>query len=706
MIVSHEQIDSLLSKVRRPSRYLGGEVNSACRKWDEALVRWCLAFPDAYEVGMSHIGLGIIYHILNTRHDALADRCFTPWIDMEAAMREAGVPLWGLETRRPLREFDIIGITLPYELTYTNILTILNLAGIPFYASERCDDHPLIIGGGVGAFNPEPVTPFFDAILIGDGEDAVAEIMEIYRIWKQEAGGQKHELLKKLATIRGVYVPNSKLEVNKAIVADINKAPYPTKWIVPYMNVIHDRVGIEIQRGCVRGCRFCQAGFIYRPVRQKAPLEVGRLANCALASSGHEDISFLSLSAGDYEALPEILINTAGQNMWTNIGLPSLRVETLTAEILDVLKRSLHGGFTLAPEAATERMRAVINKGNTEADIIATIDKVFATGWRLLKLYFMIGLPTETLEDVEAIALLANKALDIGRKYRRDATITISISTFVPKPHTPFQWARQISIAETIERQDILKRLLRRRGLEMKWHNPRMSHLEGVFSRGDSHLAPVIAEAWKNGARFDAWDEEFKFDVWQRAFETLNIKTETYLNERFPNEPLPWDHLFIELDREFLRNEFERALAQEPTPNCMNNKCSHCGVCDFKVVRNVISSPPLKKANSPLPPFTKGGEGGITVSFTYTKTGRARWLSHLELMQVFRRTFRRACLPTAYSQGFHPHMKLSLARALKVGDASENEDGKVELVEQIDISKATDGINRHLPDGIKITALG
>ncbi|MBI2092972.1 MAG: TIGR03960 family B12-binding radical SAM protein [Deltaproteobacteria bacterium] len=608
MMLANEQLELLLSKVRRPSRYIGGEINSANKPWDSAEIRWCLAFPDVYEIGMSHIGLQIIYSILNGMDNVLADRAFTPWIDMEAAMRETKSPLWGLESLRELHDFDIIGITLPYELTYTNILTILNLAGIPFFASERDEKYPLIIGGGVGAFNPEPVAPFFDAILLGDGEEAVKEITDVYKGWKQETGNRKHDLLSRLSKIKGMYAPACHCEesracrgttkqspeidsVQKAIVPDITSASYPKKWVVPFMQVVHDRVGVEIQRGCARGCRFCQAGFIYRPVRQRSSEKIENLSKEGLDLTGHEELSLLSLSAGDYEGLPDTLKNiaSAAADKWTNINLPSLRVESLTKDTIGVLKRSLHGGFTLAPEAGTERLRLVINKGNTEADLLATIERVVSAGWRQLKLYFMIGLPTETIEDVKAIAELVNKACDCGRRIRRDITITASVSTFVPKPHTPFQWAKQISINETLEKQDMLKGLLRRRGIELKWHNARLSFLEGVFSRGDKRLSSAIVEAWNNGARFDAWDENFKFDIWMEAFKRCGIDPHEYIErERTPEEKMPWNHLYSELDRKFLRDEYSKALSGAPTEDCVKHKCSGCGVCDFKEVKNVV----------------------------------------------------------------------------------------------------------------------
>jgi radical SAM family uncharacterized protein len=708
MMLTNEQLELLLSKVRRPSRYIGGEINSANKPWNSAEVRWCLAFPDVYEIGMSHIGLQIIYSILNGLDGVLADRSFTPWIDMEAAMRETNSPLWGLESLRELRDFDIIGITLPYELTYTNILTILNLAGIPFFASERDEKYPLIIGGGVGAFNPEPVAPFFDAILLGDGEEAVKEITDVYRGWKPLGSARgRQDLLKRLSKIRGVHVPSCPETncVQKAVIPDLTSASYPKKWVVPFMQTVHDRVGVEIQRGCARGCRFCQAGFIYRPVRQRSSEKIESLSKNGLNSTGHEELSLLSLSAGDYEGLPETLKNIAAAtaDKWTNINLPSLRVESLTPDTIDVLKRSLHGGFTLAPEAGTERLRMVINKGNTEADLLATIERVFSAGWRQLKLYFMIGLPTETIEDVEAIVDLVNKAYDCGRRIRRDIIITASVSTFVPKPHTPFQWAKQISINETLEKQNIFKERLRRRGIELKWHNAQTSFLEGVFARGDKRLAAAIVEAWDNGARFDAWDENFKFNIWMEAFKKCEISPHEYVErERSTEENLPWDHLYSELDRKFLKEEYSKALSGTPTEDCVNYKCSGCGVCDFKEVKNVVCHSRFRGNDRVLYGDDRPSLPA-TLIFTYSKTGRMRMLSHLELMQLFRRAFRRAGLPVRYSQGFHPHMKLSLERALKVGEEGENLKGNVELHGEIqDLNNVIDMLNETLPKGVKV----
>ncbi len=726
-VLTVDQIERLLEKVRRPSRYINSEINSAAKNWDESSVRWCLIFPDTYEIGMSHVGLEILYHILNADRQTLADRAYAPWIDMEGAIREQGKKLWGLESKHELCDFDVLGFNLSYELTYTNVLNILDLAGLPVVASERGESAPLVIAGGVAAFNPAPMTKFIDAFVVGDGEEVAVKINVILKSMK---GRTKHEKLSALSKLDGLFVPSVdicdgvKKQVARATVADLNNVSFTSKPIVPFMQVIHDRCGIEIARGCCRGCRFCQAGYIYRPVRERDASKVQNFAMSQLDASGNEELSFLSLSAGDYTNIPALLTSVANarEDAWTNISLPSLRVETLTPEVIGVLKRTLGGGFTLAPEAATERLRAVINKGNTEADLISTVEKVVATGWRLIKLYFMIGLPTETEEDVRAIAALAHKVLDTAKRVRGGVQITVSVSTFVPKSHTPFQWCAQMSLEETLAKQQLLQSLLRRKGLELKWHSAEISYLEGIFARGDEHVGDMIFEAWKNGARFDAWDETFKYDVWLEAAKKAGIDPKNYVERaRDLDEKLPWDNIFSQLDKNFLKLEYQKAIAGETTPECFNGPCSNCGVCDAKSVKLVknevqlpVAGPEVVASESKrsgeqtalsrhFVPRDNASAGPIAQKFTFqlAKTGILRWLSHLELMQALRRAIRRSGLKAAYSQGFHPHMKMSVDPALKVGQA-----GSVNVVVSIFTdycaAEVESLIQNELPTGLKI----
>ncbi|MEK7851683.1 MAG: TIGR03960 family B12-binding radical SAM protein, partial [Deltaproteobacteria bacterium] len=497
----------LLPLVNKPSRYIGTEVNSIHKDLDKVDIKIALAFPDVYEVGMSHQGLQILYHILNSFPYIAAERVYAPWLDMEKLLRERDLPLSSLESNLPLREFDILGFSLQYDLCYTNMLNMMELAGIPLWASERGESFPLIIAGGPCAFNPEAVADFLDAVLIGDGEEALPEIVEICRNWKlRESEGGKLGLLKALAEIKGMYVPSffdasynddgtmeeirpkydGYPKVEKRIVADLNTVPYPDKPIVPSMQIVHDRVNLEVTRGCTRGCRFCQAGMTYRPTRERTPEKLQEIAEKALRSTGYEDLSLLSLSTGDYSCINELLANLMDRysDEKVAISLPSMRVDTMSPELISEIKRVRKTGFTMAPEAGSERLRDVINKGIKEEDLLNALQQVFEAGWESVKLYFMIGLPTETDEDILAIAELSGKAMKICRKLR-GKNVTAAVATFVPKPHTPFQWEQQIGIEETRRRHDILKRELKKKGVSFKWHDPAMSELEGVFARGD-----------------------------------------------------------------------------------------------------------------------------------------------------------------------------------------------------------------------------
>ena len=529
--------------VSKPGRYLGSEYNIISQSEDSSTLRCALVFPDLYEIGMSNQGLQILYHILNAEPNVAAERCYCPDIDAEALMESEDIPIISLESGRPLKDFDIIGITLPHELCYTNILTILNRAQIPFQNSERSDAHPLILGGGASVFNPEPVADFFDALLLGDGEEAIIEIAQIVRQAKL-TGLRKKELLNLLSEIHGLYIPQhyspeyddkghvtaitnapgTPVSVRRRIVSNLNEIDHLKRPLVPNAKIIHDRLGIEIARGCTRGCRFCQAGITYRPVRERSVAQIIDLAEEGIENSGFEELALLSLSTGDYSCLPELLplLMNRFADKFVSVAMPSMRVGTLTQELMDEIKRVRKTGFTLAPEAGSERLRKAINKGISEEDLLSSTRNAFALGWNLIKLYFMIGLPTETMEDIDAIVELAKKTASAGEVTGRGRKkVTISVGTFIPKPHTPFQWEEQLSIRKSHERINHLRASLPQRGFNFKWHAPEQSFLEGVFSRGDRRLSKLIRVAWQSGARLDSWSEYFNLERWLNAAEAV-----------------------------------------------------------------------------------------------------------------------------------------------------------------------------------------
>lgn len=694
-----------LLNVERPARYIGGEYGAYCKNWKGVELRWCLAFPEVYEIGMSHLGLQILYQILNRRENILADRVYAPWFDMEELLKRENAALWALESGHPLREFDIVGITIPYELTYTNILSILDLGGIPILASKRGKEDPLIIGGGCGAFNPEPVADFFDAILLGDGEDAVLKISECV-INARKNGLDKKDIVAKLAGIEGIYVPayGRAQKVRRTIVKNIDSIEHLKSAVVPNISLVHDRAGIEIQRGCSRGCRFCQAGMIYRPDRQRKSVLVINAAEDVVSMTGVEECAMLSLSAGDYPCLSEVVssLDEKFGKKWVHISLPSLRTESLAPEIVKVLARSLKGGFTLAPEAATERLRKAINKGNTEDDLLSSVEKIFSAGWKNLKLYFMIGLPTETQEDVEAIPRLVFKVLKIGRRCHRFPNITINISTFVPKAHTPFQRERQLTIEDVWKTHEFLRKNIKGPGLTLKLHDPRVSFLEGIFSRGDRSLSKVVISAFDKGCRFDAWEEKFDMGLWKEALKEHEIDAEKFLGGRIESEALPWEHLFVQLDRKFLEDERHRATRGELTPDCAFTECRGCGVCNFGEI-----APIFYKGKGPCGVEKKSSSReGLEVAHKYyvnfRKTGDMIFVGAIDFLNIWRRAFTRSGLPLQYSKGFNPRPKLSFVHTLPIGVEGHDEWAEVFLTEKFCAATIREAVFSKFPGGIEI----
>jgi radical SAM family uncharacterized protein len=595
-------LDDMLHLVNRPGRYTGGEWNSIVKDWDKTGIKIALAYPDSYEIGMSNMAVPILYDILNRQPDVLAERVYAPWVDMEAVMRQRNVPLFSLETKHPLFDFDIIGFSLGYELGYTNVLNMLDLAHIPVLASDRNDSHPLVIAGGSCCQNPEPLSDFIDAFFIGDGEDVLLEFLDVYRDSQGKTSrSDKMQILRRLAGIQGIYVPafyrvdyqpdglpesitpivaEARPQIRRRIVSKL--PPPPTRPVVPYLEVVHDRAAIEIQRGCSRGCRFCQAGMLYRPVRERPHDEVIEAVGELINNCGYDELSLVSLNTSDYNGINKLVAGLSERYPQLALSLPSLRLDKSSVALVDSLPTRNRTGLTFAPEAGSERLRCAINKNITDESLLETAAVAFERGWTNLKLYFMVGLPTETIEDVQSIVQLVDKVHATGKKsVGRRPQIRVSASTFVPKPHTPFQWSAQECEPELVARQNILKDGLLRKGTKFSWQDTRTSLLEAALSRGDRRLGKVIRRAWELGCRFDAWTEQFQFIKWLQAFADAGLEPDFYAHrQRSLDELLPWSHIDIGVSYAFLKKEFERSLQCQITPDCRNNPCNACGLQD------------------------------------------------------------------------------------------------------------------------------
>ncbi|MCX6562660.1 MAG: TIGR03960 family B12-binding radical SAM protein [Candidatus Aminicenantes bacterium] len=721
-------MDGILPAVEKPGRYTGGEWNEVRKDPARAKVKVALAFPDVYEIGMSYLGQKILYALINALPSALAERVFAPWPDFERELRERGSPLRSLENKIPLAEFDIIGFSLLYELNYSNILTILDLGGIPLRADERDLRHPLVIAGGPAAFNPEPVADFFDLFLLGDGEEAVPEIIGKYEDMKGGAASRK-DILMELARIPGVYVPSfyeafcpdggslltvrpragAPALIRKRVLRDFSRSFFPADIIVPNIRAVFDRVAVEVARGCPHKCRFCQATSLYAPYRIKDPSYVVDRLFESLRATGYEDASLFSLSVSDYPYLGETirtLMNSLEKDH-VSLSLSSLRPQGLSAEIIRDIIKVRKTGFTLVPEAGSERLRSVINKDLKDQDIWDAAANAFREGWKLLKLYFMIGLPTEREEDLRGIAALIDDLTALGREIMTSPPrINMSVSSFIPKPHTPFQWAAMDGEEALREKQVYLKRLLKKkRHVQIKDHPVENSLLEAVFSRGDRRLSAVLRAAWNRGARFDSWGDHFQLPLWLRAFDETGVDPQTYLGALERSAALPWDHIETGVHKSFLLAELEKALKAERSPSCLETSCGLCRGCDFMADIDREFKAKIEVGDRPGPDLGRRTETVFRYQAFYGKRGQARFVSHNDLLNILQRTFKRAGVNALFTKGFHPKMQMSLAPALPLGMTGNDESFEFKSTDDLDEQSFMAALDRCAPDGILFSGL-
>lgn len=722
--MSFKSIQDILPLIEQPSRYLGSEINTIKKDYSKIELSFALAFPDLYEIGTSHFGIQILYHILNSHPKIAAERVFAPAPDMEEFLRSSGLSIASLESKKPLKEFDIIGFSLLYELNYTNILSILDLAGIPFPARQRDGSFPFVIAGGPCTCNPEPVADFFDAMVIGDGEKVIIEMCQAWLEWRAEQNRDKDVLLRQWSHIKGVYIPkffNPEFDhhgfqtltpryadydkIQKTVVSDLNEVPFPDTPIIPFGKPIHDRLRLEISRGCTRGCRFCQAGMIYRPVRERSLKKLLLLSDASIAATGYEDISLLSLSTGDYSCISALMENMMSRyaNQRISISLPSLRAGTLTPDLMNLVKKVRKTGFTIAPEAGSQRLRDVINKNIAEKEIIDTVNHAFLLGWKVVKLYFMVGLPTETHDDLNEIVVLVKKLKSVGRKNRRNGQINVSIATFIPKPHTPFQWSSQISLDKSKHKIAWLKKKLKMPGVRVKWQNPEVSLIEGLWARGDRRFSRLLMTAYKRGCKFDGWSDKFRYESWLASFLDEEIDVDFFTTRvRNPTEPLPWDHIDTMVTKKYLIGEWNKAVEGLHTKDCRNGNCNQCGACDFEAIEPKVFDDSKENVVNNFAQDNPRSKAYKRLKITFSKLDQAKYFGHLEMVKIFFRAIRRSAIPVKYSEGFHPKPMISFEDALPVGVESLNEIFYLSVQGDVNPQTIINDLNRHLPEGLRI----